>query len=96
MRSVDEMNVRDMATDADTLWESEPVEQKQAIDIVAAILRYRWAVLIPALVGLLIGGAVFTQLPETYESAARLLVESDQPAMFDQKTGETVKGVPGS
>lgn len=66
------------------------------VDVMSAVLRYKWAVLIPSVVGALAGLVAWTQLPETYESAAILLVESDSPVILDATTGEVVKGVPGA
>lgn len=66
------------------------------IDAVAALLRYKWAVLIPCLVGGCVGFLIWSQLPEIYESSSRILVESDNPIILDSSTGEVVNGVPGA
>lgn len=69
---------------------------RQSVDFFGAILRYRWAVLLPALLGLCVGGGLWTQLPEVYESSSRILVESDKPIILDATTGETIQGVPSA
>ncbi len=66
----------------------------EAADMLAAIWRYRWAVLVPAIAGALIGFLVYSKTPETYKSATRLMVESDRPAILDTITGDIVGGVP--
>ncbi|TWT84829.1 Tyrosine-protein kinase ptk [Planctomycetes bacterium CA13] len=63
-------------------------------DLLAALWRYRWAVILSAIAGAVIGFLVFLKMPETYESATRLMVESDQPAILDTMTGDLVGGVP--
>ncbi len=66
----------------------------EAADMLAAIWRYRWAVLLPGLVGALIGFLVYSKTPEMYKSSTRLMVESDRPAILDSMTGDLVGGVP--
>ncbi|MEM9826448.1 MAG: polysaccharide biosynthesis tyrosine autokinase [Planctomycetota bacterium] len=70
------------------------VEVPQHINILSAIWRYKWAALIPAILGLVIGLIVFTQLPETYRSTTRLIIQNDRPAVVDQVTGDVIGGVP--
>lgn len=66
----------------------------EAADLLAAMWRYRWGVLIPAFVGALIGFLVYSRTPETFKSATRLIVESDRKPILDSMTGDIVGGVP--
>ncbi|WP_442507038.1 polysaccharide biosynthesis tyrosine autokinase [Novipirellula sp. SH528] len=63
-------------------------------DLVAALWRYRWAVLLPAIAGAVCGFLVYQKTPETFKSATRLMVESDRPAILDSMTGDVIGGVP--
>lgn len=63
-------------------------------DLFGAAWRYRWAVLTATAIGLIVGYVLFLKTPETFRSHARLLVESDRPAMLDSMTGDIVGGVP--
>lgn len=63
-------------------------------DMVASIWRYRWAVIIPAILGAAGGFIVFLKTPETFKSATRLMFESDRPAVLDTMTGDVLGGVP--
>jgi capsular exopolysaccharide synthesis family protein len=95
MRSADDSELRH----ADGDWDESAVgdaDGSRNIDVLAAMIRYKWAVIVPAMLGLLVGGVAWTQLPETYESAARLLGESDNPIILDASTGEVATGVPGA
>jgi polysaccharide biosynthesis transport protein len=62
-------------------------------DMLATFWRYRWAVILPAIAGALIGFLVFTQTPETYRSTTRLMVQADRPAALDMVTGDVFGGV---
>ncbi|MCM2373842.1 polysaccharide biosynthesis tyrosine autokinase [Aporhodopirellula aestuarii] len=63
-------------------------------DLLASVWRYRWAVLIPAVLGAMVGFIVFLKTPETFASATLLMFESDRPVVFDNLTGDVVGGVP--
>jgi len=65
-------------------------------DLFGAFWRYRWAVLIPGLLGAAIGFWNYVKTPETYRSTTRLMVETDRPAMLDSLTGEFVGGIPST
>ncbi|WP_283433299.1 polysaccharide biosynthesis tyrosine autokinase [Neorhodopirellula lusitana] len=62
--------------------------------MIASIWRYRWAVLVPAIIGAVAGFIVFLKTPETFKSSTRLMFESDRPAVFDNMTGDVLGGVP--
>ncbi len=64
-------------------------------NLLAALWRYRWAVVLPALLGAVVGFLLYLQMPDTYRSTTRLMVESDRSAILDAVTGELVGGVPG-
>ena len=66
----------------------------EAADMLAAIWRYRWAVLLPALAGAFVGFLVYSRTPETFKSATRLIIESDRKPILDTMTGDLVGGVP--
>ncbi|OYP34407.1 polysaccharide biosynthesis tyrosine autokinase [Rhodopirellula sp. MGV] len=70
------------------------VMSAQPLDIPGALWRYRWAVLLPGILFGMIGFLIFTQMPETYRSSTRLMVESNRPPILDTVTGEVVGGVP--
>lgn len=76
--------------------EREPVESKQneMPNIGAAMWRYRWAVALPTMLGMMAGFLVFIRTPETYRSTTRLMIESDRPAVMDVMTGQMVGSVP--
>ncbi|WP_372718896.1 polysaccharide biosynthesis tyrosine autokinase [Novipirellula sp.] len=63
-------------------------------DMVAALWRYRWAVLLPAIAGAVCGFLVYQRTPETFKASTRLMVESDRPAIMDTMTGDVIGGVP--
>lgn len=63
-------------------------------DLVAALWRYRWAVILPAIAGAVCGFWVYQRTPETFKSSTRLMVESDRPAILDSMTGDVLGGVP--
>lgn len=63
-------------------------------NLVAALWRYRWAVALPALLGMVIGFVIYLQLPDVYRSSTRLMVESDRSPALDSVTGGLVGGVP--
>ena len=63
-------------------------------NILASIWRYRWAVMLPALLGAVVGFLIYLQMPVVYRSSSRLMVESGRSAMLDAVTGEVVGGVP--
>lgn len=64
------------------------------IDVVGALWRYRWAVLLPTLILAAVGFVFYTQMEETYRSTSRLMVESDRPPLLDQQSGALLGGVP--
>lgn len=59
-----------------------------------ALWRYRWAVILPAILGGVIGFVDYLTTEITYRSSTRLMVESNRPPIFDAMTGEVVGGVP--
>jgi len=63
-------------------------------DLVSTIWRYRLAVVLPSLLGLVGGFVFFLKTPETFQSATRLMVESNRPAALDSMTGDVLGGVP--
>ncbi|MEM0925328.1 MAG: capsular biosynthesis protein, partial [Planctomycetota bacterium] len=65
----------------------------QALDVVGALWRYKWAVLLPAIAGSVIGFLVYINTEDTYRSTVRLMVESNRPPIFDAMTGEVHGGV---
>ncbi|WP_404308895.1 polysaccharide biosynthesis tyrosine autokinase [Neorhodopirellula lusitana] len=75
-------------------WQGDGSGTQDTADIVASLWRYRWAVLIPIALGLLIGFLVFLKTPETYQSATLLMFESDRPAVVDTMTGDMLGGIP--
>jgi len=64
------------------------------IDWAGAIWRYRYALVIPIVVGTALAAAFFTTRPNLYRSTARLVVESDRPTVLDSNSGEVISGVP--
>jgi len=72
----------------------ETEAEVEGIDWAGALWRYRYAVLIPTLVGIALAAAFFTTRPNLYRSTARLVVESDRPTVLDANSGEVVSGVP--
>ncbi|TWU32621.1 polysaccharide biosynthesis tyrosine autokinase [Novipirellula artificiosorum] len=68
--------------------------QGNSPDLLGALWRYRWAVILAGIGGAVLGFLVFLKMPETFESATRLMVESDRPAILDTMTGDLVGGVP--
>ena len=64
------------------------------LDMVGALWRYRWAVILPLIAGLIAGFLLYLRTPETYRSTTRLMLESDSPAIFDSMTGDLLGGVP--
>lgn len=77
---------------------NDPVSEGHDAQInwAAALWRYRFALLLPILLGLALGGAYFTTRPNVYRSTARLVVESDQPWAPDSDSPEAVSAVPPS
>ena len=73
---------------------SSPLREIQQINVLGAVWRYRWAVLLPATIAAIIGFLIYLQLPETYRSTTRLMVRTDRPAVLDQVSGDMVGGVP--
>ncbi len=67
--------------------------EEAAIDWAGALWRYRYALLLPMLLGIALAAALFTTRPNYYRSTARLVVESDRPTVLDD-TGNLVSGVP--
>lgn len=72
----------------------EKKAKDDSADILAAVWRYRWAVILPAIAGLIIGFIFYVQTPETFQSTTRLMVESDRPPVLDAMTGDLYGGVP--
>ncbi|TWT65971.1 polysaccharide biosynthesis tyrosine autokinase [Allorhodopirellula solitaria] len=66
----------------------------ETTDMLSAIWRYRWAVLIPTVIGFVCGLLLYLKTPETYQSSTRLMFESHRPAVIDTMTGDIVGGVP--
>ena len=63
-------------------------------DLVGALWRYRWAVILPAVAGLIAGFLLYLRTPETYRCTTKLMLESDQPAILDSLSGDFRGGVP--
>ncbi len=63
-------------------------------DFLGVLWRYRWAVILPAVAGLIIGLLVYARTPQTFRSTTRLMLESDRPAILDNMTGSVLGGVP--
>lgn len=63
-------------------------------NLLAAMWRYRWAVLLPGLLGAVVGFVIYLQMPDKYRSTTRLMVESERSPVMDAVTGELVGGVP--
>ncbi len=82
------------SNDAEYGYEGQTPEGESGVDFAAALYRYIWAFLTPALIGLIVGLVLWTQLPQIWESKSRMLVESDQPLMMDTVTGEVLNGIP--
>lgn len=70
------------------------IQDIQHINALEAIWRYRWAAVLPAILGGIIGFLIYLQLPETFRSTTRLMVHSDRPAVLDQMSGDILGGVP--
>jgi succinoglycan biosynthesis transport protein ExoP len=70
------------------------MRMQETPDLASVLWRYRWAVILPAVFGCVIGFLIYLQLPETYRSTTRLMVESDRPAALDKVTGDALGGVP--
>ena len=66
----------------------------ETTDMLAAVWRYRWAVLIPAVLGLVGGLLMYLKTPETFQSSTRLMFEANRPAVINTMTGDIVGGVP--
>lgn len=66
----------------------------ESADLLGALWRYRWAVILPAIAGAIIGFMVYLKTPETHRSTTKLMVESEQPAIMDSMTGDLIGGVP--
>ncbi len=63
-------------------------------NLLAALWRYRLAVLLPALIGLGVGFMQFLKTPETFQASVRLMMTSDHPAVMNRLTGELTSGLP--
>ncbi|WP_231612085.1 polysaccharide biosynthesis tyrosine autokinase [Novipirellula galeiformis] len=63
-------------------------------NLLASLWRYRWAVILPAIVGATAGFLLYLKTPETFRASTRLIVESDRPAILDSMTGDVIGGVP--
>ena len=68
--------------------------QSESSDIVKALWRYRWAVLLPTIAGAIAGFLVYVRTPQTFRSTTRLMLESDNSVILDSMTGDFVGGVP--
>lgn len=80
-----------------TVWQGDvakPSDSTDSPDIVAALWRYRWAALIPAVLGAMAGFLVFLKTPVTYQASTKLMFESSRPAVMDNMTGDLLGGVP--
>jgi len=77
---------------------NDPVAEVDQAEInwASALWRYRFALLLPALLGLALGGAIFTTMPNVYRSTARMVVESEQPWVPDADASNAVSAVPPS
>ncbi|KAA1259834.1 Tyrosine-protein kinase ptk [Rubripirellula obstinata] len=71
-----------------------PGTNAQPVNVAEVLWRYRWAVALPVVVGAVVGLLIYLQLPETYRSTTRLMIESDQAAVLDPINGDMVGGVP--
>lgn len=71
-----------------------PAPANQPLDVLGALWRYRWAVILPGILFGVIGFLIYLRLDETYRSSTRLMVESNHPPIMDALTGEVVGGVP--
>lgn len=69
-------------------------QASQPLDVVGALWRYRWAVILPAIVFGVAGFLLYLKTEETYRSSTRLMVESNHPPILDTLSGEVVGGVP--
>lgn len=92
--SEDSAQTSQQVNDADYGYEGQTSEGESGVDFAAALYRYIWAFLTPALIGFIVGLVLWTQLPQIWESKSRMLVESDQPLMMDTVTGEVLNGIP--
>ena len=66
------------------------------INWASAIWRYRFALILPALLGLALGGAIYTTRPNVYRSTARMVVESEKPWVPDSDAAGSESLVPPS
>ena len=66
----------------------------EGIDWASAVWRYRYALILPTLVGVALAAAFFSTRPTYYRSTARLVVESDRPTVLDADSGDVISGVP--
>lgn len=73
---------------------SNTPQHAESADLLGALWRYRWAVILPAIAGAIIGFMVYLKTPETHRSTTKLMVESEQPAIMDSMTGDFISGVP--
>jgi hypothetical protein len=71
-------------------------ESDAQIDWAAALWRYRYAMLLPVLVGIAGAGAYFTTQPSVYRSTARLVVESETSWAPDARDENATSAVPPS
>ncbi len=70
--------------------------EHESTDMMAAVWRYRWAVFIPAVLGLVGGLLMYLKTPETFQSSTRLMFEANRPAVINTMTGDVVGGVPSA
>ncbi len=73
---------------------SGSAQTAESADLMGAIWRYRWAAMVPTILGAVIGFLVFVKTPETFQSGTLLMFESDRPAVIDTMTGDLIGGVP--
>ena len=74
---------------------SPTIDGHQPVDILATFWRYKWAVLLPALLCAGLGYGLFLKTPTTYRSTTRVMVESDRVPVFNSVTGDVIGGGPG-
>ncbi|WP_342190385.1 polysaccharide biosynthesis tyrosine autokinase [Stieleria varia] len=74
--------------------ERSAIVEDTGINLLAALWRYRWAVLLPTLILAAVGFGFYVTMQETYRSTTRLMVESDRPALMNSQSGELIGGVP--
>lgn len=69
-------------------------DASEGTDLFGALWRYRWAVVLPTLLGMLGGFLLFLKTPESFRSSTKLLFETERPAALNSLTGDMIGGVP--